>query len=110
VAMAAGGVAFAFTMARTPLILTLSANLLPAAMRSTGTLVFLLVSNILGSAVGPLIAGMISDALAPDLGAVAALRQALLWTAPPLCLLGALLAFLPARHMAREATAEIRDA
>ncbi len=106
VALAAGGVAFALTMARTPLILTLSANLLPPQMRSMGTLVFLLASNVIGSAIGPLVAGMISDALAPGLGAVTALRHALLWTVPPLCLLGALVAFVPGRFMHRVAPAE----
>lgn len=108
-ALAAGGVAFALTMARTPLILTLSTNLLPAGMRSSGSLVFLLAVNILGSAIGPLLAGMISDALAPALGEVSALRHALLWSAPPLCLLGALYAFLPARHMQRHAPVETSD-
>jgi MFS family permease len=105
-AMAAGTFAFACTMVRMPLILTLSTNLLPAEMRSTGSLVFLLAVNILGSAIGPVLAGMISDALAPSLGGVQALRQALLWTAPPLCLLGALYAFVPARHMPRHAPPE----
>jgi len=102
VAMAAGTVAFALTIARVPLLLTLSMNLMPASMRSRATLVFLLTTNIIGSAIGPLIVGMISDALAPELGAQAALRHALLWTVPTFCLLGGLLAFLPARHMARK--------
>jgi MFS family permease len=102
VAMAAGGVAFAMTMARTPLIATLATNLLPASIRSTGMLVLLLASNVVGSAIGPLIAGMISDALMPSLGGVVALRHALLWTAPPLCALGALVGFVPARYMTRE--------
>ena len=104
-ALLAGGVAFALTIARVPLILTLSMNLVPASMHSLTTFVFLLVTNIAGSAVGPLVTGMVSDALAPSLGAEAALRHALLWTAPTFCLLGSVLAFLPARHMSRSATA-----
>lgn len=100
-AMVATSVAFMLTIARTPLTLTLSVNLLPGSMRSTSTFVFVLVTNILGSAIGPLAVGMISDAIAPAQGAAVALRLALLWTVPSLCLLGALLAFLPARHMAR---------
>ncbi len=110
VSLVAGTVAFALTIARTPLILTLSVNLLPAHMRSTGTLVFLLATNIAGSAAGPLITGMISDALTPGLGAVVALRHALMWTVPTFCALGALLAFLPAPYMARVAAADPGDA
>lgn len=101
-ALLAGGAAFALTIARAPLILTLSMNLVPASMHSLTTLVFLLVTNIVGSAVGPLLTGIVSDALAPSLGAELALRHALLWTAPTFCLLGSALAFLPARYMKKE--------
>lgn len=102
VVMAAGTAAFGLTIARTPLLLSVSMNLLPGSMRSTAIFVFMLVTNIGPSAIGPLIVGMVSDALAPELGAQAALRHALLWTVPTFCLLGALLAFLPARYMPRK--------
>ncbi len=99
VSLAAGAAAFALTIARVPPILGLSMSLLPGSMRSVTTVVFLIATNILGSAIGPLIAGMISDSFTGSLGSAGALRHGLLWTAPVFGLAGALLAFLPARMM-----------
>ena len=102
VSLAAGALAFALTIARTPPILGLSMSLLPGSIRSVTTVVFLIVTNVIGSAIGPLIAGMISDSFTASLGDAAALRQALMWTAPVFGLVGAILAFVPALIMPRK--------
>ncbi len=100
-AMAGGVGVFFFAMTRTPPLVSLTMDLLPPAMHGVATMVLVIFSNILGSALGPLITGRLSDALAPSLGSALALQQALLWTAPAFCLAGSLLAFWPARHVPR---------
>jgi MFS family permease len=102
VSLAAGAIAFGLTIARVPPILGLSITLLPGEMRSVSTVVFLIATNVIGSAIGPVIAGMISDSMTASLGDAAALRHGLMWTAPVFGLLGALLAFLPALTMPRK--------
>lgn len=102
VSLAAGAIAFGLTIARVPPILGLSITLMPGEMRSVSTVVFLIATNVLGSAVGPVIAGMISDSMTASLGDAAALRHGLMWTAPVFGLLGALLGFLPAMTMPRK--------
>lgn len=102
VAMLAGGVVLFMTVARTPPVLSLSLDLVPASMRSLATLVVMVVTNNIGAAVGPIIVGLISDSVVAEVGQSAALRHGLLLTAPVFGLVGALLAFLPARFMARK--------
>jgi len=102
VSLAAGAIAFGLTIARVPPILGLSITLMPGEMRSVSTVVFLITTNVIGSAIGPVIAGMISDSMTASLGDAAALRHGLMWTAPLFGLLGALLAFLPALTMPRK--------
>jgi MFS family permease len=102
VSLAAGAIAFGLTIARVPPILGLSITLMPGEMRSMSTVVFLIATNVLGSAIGPIIAGMISDSMTGTLGDAAALRYALMWTAPVFGFIGALLAFLPAMSMPRK--------
>ncbi len=102
VVMVAGAIAFFFVVARTPPILGLSIELLPASMRSLATLVFIIVTNVIGSAIGPIVVGMVSDSATASLGEGPALRQAMLLTVPVFSLAGALLAFLPARFMPRK--------
>lgn len=102
VSLAAGAIAFGLTIARVPPILGLSITLMPGEMRSVSTVVFLIATNVIGSAVGPVIAGMISDSMTASLGDAAALRHGLMWTAPVFGLLGALLGFLPAMTMPRK--------
>ena len=55
----------------------LSQNLAPPRMRGTVTAMFYLVSNFLGAGTGPIVAGLISDRLAPSV-AGQSLRYALL--------------------------------
>jgi len=102
VAMAAGVVVLFFAVARTPPTLSLSMDILPPSMHGLSTLVFMIVTTMLGSAVGPLIVGAVSDSFIASLGEGRALRHALLVTAPAFGLIGALLAFLPARFMPRK--------
>ncbi len=102
VVLVAGTIAFFFVVARTPPILGLSMELLPASMRSLATVVLVLATNVIGSAIGPIIVGMVSDSATASLGEGPALRQAMLMTMPLFGLAGALLAFLPARFMPRK--------
>ncbi|MCX7176522.1 MAG: MFS transporter [Proteobacteria bacterium] len=102
VALIAGGVVLFMTVARTPVMLSLALDLVPASMHSLGTLVVVIVTTSIGAAVGPILVGLISDSVVAEVGSSAALRHGLLLTAPVFGLLGALLAFLPARFMARK--------
>lgn len=102
VVMVAGTIAFFFVVARTPPILGLSIELLPASVRSLATLVFIVFTNVIGSAIGPIVVGMVSDSATASLGEGPALRHAMLMTVPLFSLAGALLAFLPARFMPRK--------
>jgi MFS family permease len=101
-AMAAGVVVLFFAVARTPPTLTLSMDILPSSMHGLTTLVYMIVTTMVGSALGPVIVGSISDAMVLSLGEGPALRNALLVTAPVFGLAGALLGFLPARYMPRK--------
>jgi len=102
VAMIAGGVVLFSTVARTPPMLSLALDLVPASMHSLATLVIVIVTTSIGAAFGPIFVGMISDSVVAEVGQSAALRYGLLLTAPVFGLAGALLAFLPARFMARK--------
>ena len=61
--------------------LALVQNLTPPRARATSSAILLLMFNLVGLGGGPLVIGMISDALAPVHGADS-LRYALLWTLP----------------------------
>ena len=99
VALAGAVFVLFFAVARTPPTLSLAIDILPPSMHGLTTIVFMIVTTMVGSAVGPLIVGAVSDALVGSLGDASALRRALLMTAPVFGLVGALLAFLPARFM-----------
>ncbi|TMG80456.1 MAG: MFS transporter [Betaproteobacteria bacterium] len=99
VAMAGGVVVLCFAVARTPPTLSLAIDILPSSMHGLSTLVYMIITTMVGSAFGPLIVGAVSDAIAGSIGDASALRHALLMTAPAFGLAGALLAFLPARFM-----------
>ena len=99
VAMAGGVVVLFFAVARTPPTLSLAIDILPSSMHGLTTLVYMIITTMVGSAFGPLIVGAVSDAVAGSMGDASALRYALLMTAPAFGLVGAVLAFLPARFM-----------
>jgi predicted MFS family arabinose efflux permease len=101
VVMACGVGVFFLALSRTPPLFSVSMDLLPPATHGSATMALVIFGSILGSALGPVLTGALSDAWAPALGSGPALQQALLWTAPVFCLLGSVLAFLPARHMPR---------
>ena len=61
--------------------LALVQNLTPPRARATSSAILLLMFNLVGLGGGPLVIGMISDAMAPAYGADS-LRYALLWTLP----------------------------
>ena len=98
-AMAGGVVALVFAVARTPPTLSLALGLLPSSMHSMTTLVYMIVTTMIGSAFAPLLVGAVSDASVSAMGPANALKHALLVTAPAFGLVGALLAFLPARFV-----------
>ena len=102
IAMAGGVVVLFFAVARTPPTLTLSMDILPSSMHGLTTLVYMIVTTMIGSALGPVIVGSISDSMISSFGEGPALRNALLVTAPAFGLAGALLGFLPARYMPRK--------
>lgn len=101
-AMLCGIGVFFCALTRTPPLFSVSMDLLPPAVHGTATMALVIFISILGSALGPLITGMVSDAWAPTLGSGPALQQALLWTAPVFCLVGSVWAFVPARHIPRQ--------
>jgi MFS family permease len=88
-----------FAVARTPPTLSLAIDILPSSMHGLTTLMYMIITTMVGSAFGPLIVGAVSDAVAGSMGDASALRHALLITAPVFGLAGALLGFLPARFM-----------
>lgn len=102
VAMLACTGVFFVGMARMPPLISIAVDLLPAEMHATAAMVLVIFGNILGSALGPLLTGYVSDHLALSMASGAALQQAMLWTAPPLCLFGTILAFLPGRYVPRQ--------
>lgn len=76
--------------------------------RSVAVASFLFVSNMFGLAVGPLIAGYISDLLTPTLG-VEAIRYALL-TGVVATLMAGTLCFAAGRRISRDEVTEVDDA
>lgn len=85
--------------------LTLGLELVPIRMRAIAGSLLSLSYYALGFAIGPLIAGLISDALEPEFGPAAALRTALSLTGPVLATLGAIAALLAIRAMPAPETA-----
>jgi MFS family permease len=72
-------------------------DLVPANCRGMAAAASVIATSVVGSAGGPLVVGMISDALAPSVGAVTALRQALIF-APVTLFLGCIPFFLALRY------------
>jgi len=101
-AMASGAIVLAMTALRTAPIVAVAMDLLPSSMHGLATMIFVALTSHIGAALGPLIVGLLSDAVSGRLGDAAALRHALLYTAPVFGLVGALVAFLPARYLARD--------
>ncbi|OWK31002.1 spinster family MFS transporter [Sphingomonas dokdonensis] len=81
--------------------LALVQNLTPSRARATASAILLLMFNLVGLGCGPLVIGMISDALAPAYG-VASLRFALLWVLP-----FAVVAAVAQYRMARDVRADL---
>jgi MFS family permease len=82
--------------------LALVANLTPPRARATASAVLLLMFNLVGLAGGPLAVGMISDFMAPTVGAES-LRIGLLWLMP-FAGLAALGSFAVSRSVAGDLT------
>jgi predicted MFS family arabinose efflux permease len=101
VVMVCGVGVFFLSLSRTPPLFSVSMDLLPPSTHASATMALVIFGSILGSALGPVLTGALSDAWAPTLGSGPALQHAMLWTAPVFCALGSVLAFLPARHMPR---------
>jgi len=97
----------ACTMFTAP-VLALVQNLMPVNARATATAVVLLAFNIVGLGGGPLVIGMISDALAAS-GAETPLKTALL-CATPVAVLSALAYWAVTRVVARDAEAVLKEA
>ncbi|MBK5912705.1 MFS transporter [Rhodothalassium salexigens] len=75
-------------------------HLVPATMRATASALFLLINNLIGLALGNLLIGALSDALAARFGAES-LRYAML-SGAGLYLVAALLLLWAARHLSRD--------
>ena len=100
--MACGVCVFFLALTRTPPLFSVSMDLLPPSTHGSATMALVIFGSIVGSALGPVLTGAVSDAWAPTLGSGPALQQAILWTAPVFCVLGSVLAFLPVRHIPRQ--------
>ena len=72
-------------------------DLVPANCRGMAAAASVIATSVVGSAGGPLVVGMISDALTPSVGEVTALRQALIF-APVTLFLGCIPFFLALRY------------
>jgi len=97
----------ACTMFTAP-VLALVQNLMPVNARATATALVLLAFNIVGLGGGPLVIGMVSDALSAS-GAETPLRTALL-CATPVAVLSALAYLGVARAVGRDAEAVLKEA
>ncbi|MCB1625805.1 MAG: MFS transporter [Pseudomonadales bacterium] len=81
-------------------ILTAIQHIVPPALRSTGSSIFLLINNLIGLGLGSLILGVISDAMTQQYGSES-LRYALL-CGSSFYVVGALLFFLASRKVAAD--------
>ena len=97
----------ACTMFTAP-VLALVQNLMPVNKRATATALVLLAFNIVGLGCGPLVIGMVSDALSAS-GAEAPLRTALL-CATPVAVLSALAYWGVTRVVGRDAEVALKEA
>jgi len=97
----------ACTMFTAP-VLALVQNLMPVNARATATALVLLAFNIVGLGGGPLVIGMVSDALAAS-GAETPLRTALI-CATPVAVLSALAYWAVTRVVGRDAEAALEEA
>ncbi|WP_296600755.1 MFS transporter [Phenylobacterium sp.] len=97
----------ACTMFTAP-VLALVQNLMPVNARATATALVLLAFNIVGLGGGPLVIGIVSDALSAA-GAEAPLRTALL-CATPVAVLSALGYWAVTRVVSRDAEAALKEA
>lgn len=97
----------ACTMFTAP-VLALVQNLMPVNTRATATALVLLAFNIVGLGGGPLVIGMVSDALAAS-GAEMPLRIALL-CATPVAVLSAVAYWAVTRVVGRDAEAALKEA
>ncbi|HEX8301139.1 MFS transporter [Sphingomonas sp.] len=106
--LALASVYFFCQFATRPAAFTLSIELVPADQRGLSAAVIVIANSLIGAGFGPMAAGMISDALTPSMGEVAALRTALLAIVPAamaLCALGFIGVF---RHMPGKGSAAIK--
>ena len=87
--------------------LALSLDIVPSVYRGMASAVILIATNVIGNAMGPLIVGMISDALAPSLGPVEGLRVAFMF-APATVALGVIPFFMAVRCFNREGVKPMR--
>lgn len=81
--------------------LSLIQHLAPADARSTASALLMLVLNLVGIGLGPLLIGMVSDALAASEG-VDSLHIAMTTVIGPLMVVTVLLLLMVARHLARD--------
>lgn len=86
---------------------TAAYNLVPATARGTTSALAVLVTNLAGLGIGPLMLGVLSDHLSPSLGHNS-LRQAFLYVAPACALCAALLYYLASRREPSEAAKRTR--
>jgi MFS family permease len=98
-----GAVFYLMLFASRPGAFTLSIELVAAQDRGLSASIIVIASAVMGAGFGPLIVGLISDALAPSVGEVQALRTAILVTVPPAVLLAGLFFFGAASRMRRAA-------
>lgn len=87
--------------------LALSLDIVPSVYRGMASAVILIATNVIGNAMGPLIVGMISDALTPSLGPVEGLRVAFMF-APATVALGVIPFFMAVRCFNREGVKPMR--
>jgi MFS family permease len=84
---------------------TLAVEFAPASQRGLAVSLMLLATNLVGAGGGPLLVGLISDALSPSMGEVEALRLGIICTVPVGVLFSGLLYLMIARVVARSQAA-----
>lgn len=94
VGLVVGGASIAFRISPYQALMM---DLVPANCRGMAVAASLIATSVVGSAGGPLVVGMISDALTPEFGKMIALQRALIF-APAMLFLGCIPCFLALRH------------
>ena len=84
-----------------PPALTLVQNLAPANVRSTASAILMLVLNLVGIGLGPLMVGVVSDMLTPTMG-TDGLRYAMLITIVPTAVLTSASLLIATRYIVRD--------